>query len=108
MLNQIILKIKSYLNLNIFNFPLKYYNNDPKLNLINLGFKKILNKQTQRTILNAVNKSSNQMASSGNASSSNNTNSGSVSSADATNNNSSSTTVIVNNNGCQQSSNTTP
>lgn len=60
MLNQIILKIKSYLNLNIFNFPLKYYNNDPKLNLINLGFKKILNKQTQRTIFNAVNKSSNQ------------------------------------------------
>ena len=60
MLNQIILKIKSYLNLNIFNFPLKYYNNDPKLNLINLGFKKILNKQTQRKIFNAVNKSSNQ------------------------------------------------
>jgi len=60
MLNQIILKIKSYLNLNIFNFPLKYYNNDPKLNLINLGFKIILNKQTQRKIFNAVNKSSNQ------------------------------------------------
>src|SRR5215207_730950 len=39
---------------------LKYYNNDPKLNLINLGFKKILNKQTQRKIFNAVNKSSNQ------------------------------------------------
>jgi uncharacterized protein YjbK len=60
MLNQIILKINSYLNLNIFNFPLKYYNNDPKLNLINLGFKKILNKQTQRKIFDAVNKSSNQ------------------------------------------------
>jgi uncharacterized protein YjbK len=60
MLNQIILKINSYLNLNIFSFPLKYYNNDPKLNLINLGFKKILNKQTQRKIFNAVNKSSNQ------------------------------------------------
>ena len=60
MLNQIILKINSHLNLNIFNFPLKYYNNDPKLNLINLGFKKILNKQTQRKIFNAVNKSSNQ------------------------------------------------
>ena len=60
MLNQIILKINSYLNLNIFNFPLKYYNNDPKLNLINLGFKIILNKQTQRKIFNAVNKSSNQ------------------------------------------------
>jgi len=60
MLNQISLKINSYLNLNIFNFPLKYYNNDPKLNLINLGFKKILNKQTQRKIFNAVNKSSNQ------------------------------------------------
>ena len=59
-LNQIILKINSYLNLNIFNLPLKYYNNDPKLNLINLGFKKILNKQTQRKIFNAVNKSSNQ------------------------------------------------
>ena len=60
MLNQIILKINSYLNLNIFNLPLKYYNNDPKLNLINLGFKIILNKQTQRKIFNAVNKSSNQ------------------------------------------------
>jgi uncharacterized protein YjbK len=59
-LNQIILKINSYLNLNIFNLPLKYYNNDPKLNLINLGFKIILNKQTQRKIFNAVNKSSNQ------------------------------------------------
>ena len=60
MLNQIILKINSYLNLNIYTLPLKYYNNDPKLNLINLGFKKILNKQTQRKIFNAVNKSSNQ------------------------------------------------
>ena len=59
-LNQIILKINSCLNLNIFNLPLKYYNNDPKLNLINLGFKIILNKQTQRKIVNAVNKSSNQ------------------------------------------------
>jgi uncharacterized protein YjbK len=60
MLNKIILKINSYLNLNIYTLPLKYYNNDPKLNLINLGFKKILNKQTQRKIFNAVNKSSNQ------------------------------------------------
>jgi len=60
MLNQIILKINSYLNLNICNLPLKSYNNGPKLNLINLGFKKILNKQTQRKIFNAVNKSSNQ------------------------------------------------
>jgi hypothetical protein len=60
MLNQIILKINSCLNLNIFNLPLQYYNNDPKLNLINLGFKIILNKQTQRKIVNTVNKSSNQ------------------------------------------------
>ena len=60
MLNKIILKINSYLNLNIYTLPLKYYNNDPKLNLINLGFKIILNKQTQRKIFNAVNKSSNQ------------------------------------------------
>lgn len=60
MLNQIILKINSCLNLNIFSLPLKYYNNDPKLNLVNLGFKIILNKQTQRKIVNAVNKSSNQ------------------------------------------------
>ena len=60
MLNQIILKINSCLNLNIINLPLKYYNNDPKLNLINLGFKIILNKQTQRKIVNAVNKISNQ------------------------------------------------
>jgi CYTH domain len=60
MLNQIILKINSCINLNIFNLPLKYYNNDPKLNLVNLGFKIILNKQTLRKIVNAVNKSSNQ------------------------------------------------
>ena len=60
MLNQIILKIDSYLNLNICNLSLQSYNNDPTLNLINLGFKQILYKQTHRKIFNAVNKSSNQ------------------------------------------------
>jgi len=60
MLNQIILKINSYLNLNICNLSLQSYNNDPTLNLINLGFKKILCKQTHRKIFNAVNKNSNQ------------------------------------------------
>ena len=62
MLNQIILKINSYLNLNIFNDHLKYYNIDPKLTLINLSFKIIQNRQTQRKIVNAISKSSNQTA----------------------------------------------
>ena len=62
MLNQIILKINSYLNLNIFNDHLKYYNIDPKLTLINLGFKIIQNRQTKRKIVNAINKSFNHTA----------------------------------------------
>jgi adenylate cyclase class IV len=60
MLDQIILKINSYTNLNILKSPLKYYHIDPKLNLINLGFKIIQNKQTHRKIVNAINKRSNQ------------------------------------------------
>ena len=59
-LNQIILKINSYLNLPILKTSLKYYQTDPKLNLINLGFKVIQNRQTHRKIVNAINKSSNQ------------------------------------------------
>lgn len=59
-LNQIILKINSYLNLPILKPSLKYYHIDPKLNLINLGFKIIQNRQTHRKIVNAINKSSNQ------------------------------------------------
>lgn len=59
-LNQIILKINSYLNLPILKTSLKYYQIDPKLNLINLGFKVIQNRQTHRKIVNAINKSSNQ------------------------------------------------
>ena len=62
MLNQIILKINSYLNLNFFNDHLKYYNIDPKLTLINLSFKIIQNRQTKRKIVNAISKSSNQTA----------------------------------------------
>ena len=60
MLDQIILKINSYINLNIIKSPLKYHHIDPKLNLINLGFKIIQNKQTHRKIVNAINKRSNQ------------------------------------------------
>ena len=60
MLDQIILKIHSYVNLNILKSPLKYYHIDPKLNLIKLGFKIIQKKQTHRKIVNAINKSSNQ------------------------------------------------
>ena len=60
MLDQIILKINSYINLNVLKSPLKYHHIDPKLNLINLGFKIIQNKQTHRKIVNAINKSSNQ------------------------------------------------
>ncbi|HEX2405835.1 MAG TPA: CYTH domain-containing protein, partial [Nitrososphaeraceae archaeon] len=55
-LNQIILKINSYLNLPILKPSLKYYHIDPKLNLINLGFKIIQNRQTQRKTVNAINK----------------------------------------------------
>lgn len=60
MLDQIILKINLYVNLNILKPPLEYYHIDPKLNLINLGFKIIQNKQTHRKIVNAINKSNNQ------------------------------------------------
>ena len=60
MLNQIILKINLYLNLHIFNDHLKYHNIDPKLNLLNLGFKIIQTRQTHRKIVNAISKSSNQ------------------------------------------------
>jgi len=60
MLDEIILKINSYINLNILKSPLKYHHIDPKLNLIKLGFKIIQNKQTHRKIVNAINKRSNQ------------------------------------------------
>jgi adenylate cyclase class IV len=60
MLNQIILKINSYINSNILKSHVKYHHIDPKLNLINLGFKIIQNKQTHRKIVNAINKRSNQ------------------------------------------------
>ncbi|MGE5634333.1 MAG: CYTH domain-containing protein [Deltaproteobacteria bacterium] len=60
-LNQIILKINSYLNLPILEPSLKYYHIDPKLNLINLGFKIIQNRQTHRKIVNVINKSFNQI-----------------------------------------------
>jgi hypothetical protein len=56
MFNQIITKINSHLNLNILNTSLKYDNTDPKLNLINLGFKIIQNRRTQREIVNATSK----------------------------------------------------
>jgi adenylate cyclase class IV len=60
MLNQIIVKINSLLNLNIVNTSLKYDNTDPKLNLINLGFKTIQNRRTHRKIINATGKNSSQ------------------------------------------------
>jgi uncharacterized protein YjbK len=60
MLDQIILKINSYVNLNILKPSLKDYHTDPKLNLIMLGFKIIQNKRTHRKIVNAINKSSDQ------------------------------------------------
>jgi len=60
MLDEIILKINSYINLNILKSSLKYHHIDPKLNLIKLGFKIIQYKQTHRKIVNAINKRSNQ------------------------------------------------
>ena len=59
-LNQIIAKISSHLNLNIVNTSLKYDSTDPKLNLINLGFKTIQNRHTHRKIINATGKNSAQ------------------------------------------------
>ena len=60
-LNKIIAKINSHLNLNIVNTSLKYYDStDPKLNLINLGFKTIQNRHTHRKIINATGKNSAQ------------------------------------------------
>ena len=61
MLNQIILKLNLQLNLHIFNDHLKYHNIDPKLNLINLGFKIIQTRQTHRKIINAISKISNKI-----------------------------------------------
>jgi uncharacterized protein YjbK len=62
MLKQIILKINLHLNLNIFNDHLTNHNiNDPKLNLINMGFKMIQTRQTHRKIVNAISKSSNKI-----------------------------------------------
>jgi uncharacterized protein YjbK len=60
MLNQILAKINSHLSLNIGNTSLKDDNTDPKLNLINLGFKIIQNRRTQRKIVNATGKNSAQ------------------------------------------------
>ena len=59
-LNQIIAKISSHLNLNIVNTSLKYDSTDPKLNLINLGFKTIQNRRTRRKIINATGNNSAQ------------------------------------------------
>ena len=60
MLNQILAKINSQINLNIVDTSLKYNSTDPKLNLINLGFKIIQNRLTQRKIVNATGKNSAQ------------------------------------------------
>jgi len=60
MLNQIIAKINSLLNLNIVNTSLNYNDTDPKLNLINLGFKPIQNRRNHRIIINATGKKSAQ------------------------------------------------
>jgi inorganic triphosphatase YgiF len=60
MLNQIIVKINSHLNLNIVNTSLKYDKTDHKLNLIKLGFKTIQNRRTHRKIINATGKNSAQ------------------------------------------------
>jgi CYTH domain len=60
-LNLIIAKINSLLNLNIVNTSLKYDSSDPKLNLINLGFKTIQNRRTLRKIINATSKNSAQI-----------------------------------------------
>ncbi len=58
MLNQIIMKLNSYLNLNLPDFSSEHFDNNPILNLSKLGFKIIQNKKTERKIINAFNKSS--------------------------------------------------
>ncbi len=60
-LNHIIDKINSHLSLNIGNTSLKDDDTDPKLNLINLGFKIIQNRRTNRKIVNAICKNSSQI-----------------------------------------------
>ena len=60
-LNHIIAKINSYLSLNIGNTSLKDDDTDPELNLINLGFKIIQNRRTNRKIVNAICKNSSQI-----------------------------------------------
>ena len=61
MLNQILAKINSHLSINIVNTSLKSNSTDPKLNLINLGFKTIQNRLTHRKIINATGKKSAQI-----------------------------------------------
>jgi inorganic triphosphatase YgiF len=60
MLNQVLAKINSQLNVNIVNTSQQYHSIDPKLNLINLGFKIIQNRLTHRTIVNATGQNSAQ------------------------------------------------
>ena len=59
-LNKIIAKISSHLNQNIVNSSPNYDITDPKLDLINMGFKIIQNRHTHRKIINATDKNSAQ------------------------------------------------
>jgi uncharacterized protein YjbK len=61
MLRQIIMKLNSYLNLNLLNFSFEHVDNNPILNLTGLGLKIIQNKKTERKIVNAINKSSHKV-----------------------------------------------
>ena len=53
--------MSSYVNLDIYNTPTKYYKNNPIESLLDVGFKIIQNKETHRVIINAINKKSNQI-----------------------------------------------
>lgn len=60
-LNKVIFELSSYVNLDIYNTPTKYYKNNPIETLLDVGFKIIQNKETHRVIINAINKKSNQI-----------------------------------------------
>ena len=55
-LTQIVMKLNSYLHLNLHNFTLDHFDSNPLVNLSRLGFKIILNKKTERKIVNAIDK----------------------------------------------------
>lgn len=60
-LSQILFRLSTFLYPNIDNTSFKY-NDDPKMSLLNLGFKIIQNRETSRIIINAIDKKTKRTA----------------------------------------------